>query len=274
MLVKDLYRKDFEQILKEELKFQNKTYGLNLKFSLVYKNYKQYIKRFKKTTGNTTQILKDAAKNNKNILFEGAQGIFLDIDVGTYPFVSSSNPGIIGITRSFDVLPHQITEKIGISKSYTTRVGEGPMPTTIQSEKIAKTIIKKGNEVGATTGRVRRPGWLDLALVKFCVETNGLNNLAITKLDILSGLEKIKICTGYKVSGKKTKYPAHDSETFAKCKPVYKNLPGWQEDITKVRNFKDLPQNAQKFIHEIEKFCNVPVKFISVGPKRGQVIYV
>lgn len=274
LLVKDLFRNDFKEILKQELTFQNNTYNLDIKFTPLLNEYTVYAARFKKFVKNTNDILNQSIKSKKNILFEGAQGIFLDIDVGTYPFVTSSNPGVIGISRSFDILPHQIGEVIGISKAYTTRVGEGPMPTEIKNAKTANYIIETGKEMGATTGRVRRPGWLDLALIKFAIKTNNLTGLAITKLDILSGLKNIKICIGYSANGKKINYPAHDSETFSKCKPIYKILLGWEEDISNVRNFKDLPKNSQIFIKEIEKICNIPVKFISVGPKRGQVIYV
>src|SRR3989338_1207018 len=273
LLVKDLFSKDFRKKLTEEIKIQNKFFGLKLNDEKIYRQYLKISKRIKSFVGSTLEILREAQKSGKNILFEGAQGYFLDIDAGTYPFVTSSNPGIVGIMRSFDLHPSVLNEVIGITKSYTTRVGAGPMPTKIDAE-IREFLIIRGKEKGTTTNRLRDPGWLDLVLIKAAAEDNRLTALAVTKLDVLSGLVSIKICVGYKLDGKKVDYLPHDAEFLTQVEPVYEEMSGWEEDIPAIRNFKDLPTSAKKYIKRIEKITNIPVKFISVGPERGQVIYV
>lgn len=272
LLVKDLLSADFKKIVQKEVAIQNKYYKLNLKAQKIITQYEIYKSRIKKYIGKTVPILRLAQIQKKNILFEGAQGYFLDIDSGTYPFVTSSNPGVVGVFRSFDIHPSKIGEVIGITKAYTTRVGEGPMPTKIEGS-VAQKIIDVGREVGTTTGRVRSPGWLDIVLLKEAAEVNNLTSLAITKLDVLSRILKIKLCTSYRINGQPTPYIGHDGDLLAKVQPQYVEMPGWQEDISKIRSFESLPKNAKSYIRAIEKNTNVPVKFISVGPKRGQVIY-
>lgn len=272
LLVKDLFLSDFRQKLETETDFYKRHFDLDLDARPIHKNYSNLASRIKKYVGRTSPILKEAQKQAKNILFEGAQGIFLDIDFGTYPFVTSSNPGIIGIWRCFDFHPKNIDQVIGITKAYMTRVGEGPMPTLIKDEN-SHIIITKGKEKGTTTGRVRRPGWLDLALIKEAVYVNGITAFAITKLDILSHLEKIKVCVGYNINGRRVEYLAHDADYLLEVEPIYKEFEGWEEDITSARNFNDLPTKAQEFTKFIGQFLGVAVKFISVGPERGQVIY-
>lgn len=272
LLLKDLISADFEEKLKQEIEFQNECFRLNLNLEKICQRYSQIKNKIKFFVGSTTIFIKEARKKSKNILFEGAQGYFLDIDAGTYPFVTSSNPGTLGIWRSFDLHPKEIDEAIGITKAYTTRVGEGPMPTLIETDE-KDLIIKEGREIGTTTGRVRRPGWLDLVLLKEAVEVNGLTGLAITKLDVLAKLKKIKICTAYNLNGKAVTYPAHDADTLSKVKATYQELDGWNQDVTNVRDFAKLPDQAKKYIKMIEDYVKIPVKFISVGPKRGEVIY-
>lgn len=272
LLVKNLIDSDFKQKLYDEVKIQNQFYSLNLNSQDIFKKYSAFAKMIKPHVLNTNQIIKDAQKAVKNILFEGAQGYFLDIDAGTYPFVTSSNPGIVGVWRSYDIHPSAIENVIAITKAYTTRVGEGPIPTKMD-DKTSKLIIKKGREVGTTTGRVRSPGWLDLVLVNYAKEANGINSLAITKLDVLSGLSRIKLCVGYTQNGKKVEYPPHDGEFLKSVSPTYREFSGWKEDISGVREFKDLPKNARSYLGFIEEFTKIPIRFISVGPQRGQVIY-
>ena len=271
--VKDLVSVDFSKILKSELEYQNKIYNLNLSFSNVYSKYQYYAKIIKPFIGQTIPIISSAVSNKKNILFEGAQGWFLDIDAGTYPYVTSSNSGVVGIWRSFDLHPVKINHVIGITKAYLTRVGNGPLPTKIKSQE-RKVIIEKGQEIGTTSGRTRDPGWLDLVLLKTACDVNGINNLAITKIDVISGFKKIKVCVAYKASGKQAGYLSGDADYLAKCQPVYKELNGWQEDLSQIRNFAKLPKNAKNYVRFVEKFINVPVGFIGVGPERSQVIYV
>ena len=270
--IKDLYSKDFDKLLKKEIDFQNKCFNLNIDFEKVLNTYSNYARIIKPFVTQTIPIIKKAIKDDKNVLFEGAQGYFLDIDAGTYPFVTSSNTGVIGICRSFDIYPTEINHVIGITKAYTTRVGSGPMPTKIKGEK-RDIIVEKGHEIGTTSGRVRDPGWLDLVLLKAAVDANRVNHLAITKIDVLSGFKNIKLCVGYKINGKSAEYVSGDADYLAKCQPDYETLPGWQEDISKVRQFKKLPNNAQAYIKRIEKSAGVPINFIGVGPERNEVIY-
>jgi len=271
--IKDLLSSDFKDKLFQEAKIQNKFFNLKLNPTQIYKKYLKFAKLLKPHIGQTIPILKKAQKIGKNILFEGTQGWFLDIDAGTYPYVTSTNSGVIGIWRSFDLHPSEINHVIGITKAYLTRVGAGPQPTKLDGKE-REIIIEKGQEIGTTSGRTRDPGWLDLVLIKAAVEVNKINILAVTKLDVLTGFKKLKVCTAYKMNGKTVDYLSGDAQYLAKCRPVYEELSGWNQDISSVRDFKKLPQNAQNYIKMIEKFVGVEVKFISVGPQRGEVIYV
>jgi adenylosuccinate synthase len=246
---------------------------LNLSSSEIYKKYNNFAKIIKPHLGQTIPLLKESIAKGKNVLFEGAQGWLLDVDNGTYPFVTSSNPGIVGIWRSYDLHPSLISNVIGITKAYTTRVGSGPMPTKIEGKE-REIIIEKGHEIGTTSGRARDPGWLDLVLLKAAIDSNKVNQIAITKIDIFSGLSKIKVCVGYKIGGKSARYLPGDSYYLSQCLPVYQVLPGWDEDISAIRDVKKLPKNALAYIKIIEKFTGVRVTFIGVGPKRKEVIYV
>lgn len=277
--VKDLLSSSFGKSLKEEIDFQNKHsfssnkfFNLKLSFPKILEKYRSYIRIIKPHINQTIPIVRQAILKKKNILFEGAQGYFLDIDAGTYPYVTSSNTGVLGICRSFDLHPTDINHVIGITKAYTTRVGAGPMPSKMEGSQ-RDIIIKRGGEIGTTSGRVRDPGWLDLVLVKFACQANQVNHLAITKLDILSGFKNIKVCIGYKMGGKNVDYLSGDADYLAECQPIYQTLSGWNQDLSNIRQFKNLPKNAQNYIKTIEKYVGVPVEFISVGPQRGEIIY-
>lgn len=271
--VKDLLGRNFPNLLKDEIDFQDKTYSLNLNYKEILSKFQQYKKAIAQHVANTVEIIHMGISQKKNILFEGAQGWLLDVDGGTYPFVTSSNPGIVGIWRSFDLNPKYVNNVIGITKAYMTRVGAGPMPTKIKGPE-AKKIIETGQEIGTTSGRTRDPGWLDMAAIQYAVNVNQVTSLAITKLDIFSGFEKIKLCIAYKLKGKETWYPSADAQSLEECEPVYKTLSGWKEDISKIREFKNLPKNAQNYVREIENYAGVKVSFIGVGPSREEVIYV
>ena len=273
LLVKDLVSSDFAGKIEEEVKIQNKFYDLNLNAKEIVKQYQKYQRKVKNFIGKSVPIISHAQKAKKNILFEGAQGYFLDIDAGTYPYVTSSNPGVVGIARSFDIHPSDINNVVGITKAYTTRVGEGPMPTKITGE-VGRKIVDVGREVGTTTGRERAVGWLDLVLIKEAARANKLTALAVTKLDVLTNISKLKLCISYDLNGKSMDYIGHDAEFLSKVRPVYEEVGGWAEDISSIRSFTDLPKNAQNYIRVIEKITKVPVKFISVGPKRGEIIYL
>lgn len=213
----------------------------------------------------------DAIKSGKKIFLEGAQGTMLDIDHGTYPFVTSSNPTAGGACPGAGIGPTQIKTSYGVVKAYLTRVGEGPFPTELLDE-VGDYLGEKGHEFGTTTGRKRRCGWLDMVVLRYAAIVNGLTELVMTKLDVLSGLEKIKICVAYELDGKKIDYVPVKLEDFIKCKPVYEECDGWQEDITKVRSLSELPANAKKYIERLEELCGVPITMVSVGPEREQII--
>ena len=220
----------------------------------------------------TSAVIYKALKENKKVLFEGAQGSLLDLLHGTYPYVTSSNTLAGAALVGSGIGPGFIQKVIAITKSYTTRVGEGPFPTEC-SEQEGQMLQKKGEEWGATTGRIRRCGWLDIPALKYAVRINGITHLALMKLDVLSDLKEIPVCTAYKLNGKTTSdYPVH-SPQLAISKPVYKNLPGWQEDISHIRKFEDLPSAAQNYINVLQKEIGVPVEIVSVGPSREETIW-
>ncbi len=215
--------------------------------------------------------LDQALKEGCNILFEGAQGTHLDIDHGTYPFVTSSNPVAGNACAGAGIGPNQLHHILGIVKAYTTRVGAGPFVTELEDE-TGDFIQKQGNEFGATTGRRRRCGWLDLVVVKDSSRLNGLSSLAVTKLDVLTGLDELKVCIGYEINGERVDSRPASMKKMAQCKAIYDELPGWQEDITQVRQMDDLPENARTYLKLIEDVTGVPVSIVSVGPGREATI--
>ena len=217
--------------------------------------------------------LDQALKAGGNILFEGAQGTHLDIDHGTYPFVTSSNPVAGSACAGAGIGPTHLHHILGIVKAYTTRVGAGPFATELEDE-AGNYIQERGKEFGATTGRRRRCGWLDLVVVRDSVRLNGLSSLAITKLDVLTGLDQLKVCVGYDIEGQRIESRPASMKKMAQCRPIYKEMPGWQEDISQARQVNDLPENARAYIRTIEEITDVPVSFISVGPGRDETIVV
>jgi adenylosuccinate synthase len=219
----------------------------------------------------TGTILREALENRQRVLLEGGQATLLDNDHGTYPFVTSSNPTVGGAIVGSGIPPRSIEYVIGVTKAYTTRVGDGPMPTELFDE-IAETIRQVGGEYGTTTGRARRVGWLDLPAIKWAASLNGITHLALTLLDVLSAVEEIKICVGYEIDGRRVEgYPMHQTDLHH-ARPVYKTLPGWSEDITGCRMRVDLPEAAQDFVGFVETEVGAPLCMISVGPERDQAI--
>jgi len=221
----------------------------------------------------TPKYLYDASKAGKNILFEGAQGTLLDVDHGTYPFVTSSNATVGGAITGTGIAPTFIDRIIGVVKAYTTRVGEGPFPTQFPP-KLLRYVQNKGEEFGATTGRPRRCGWFDAVIARHAVRINGLDEMAIMKLDVLSGMKELKIATAYKVNGKPTKDYPHAVNEFSAAQPVYETLPGWDEDITECKKWNDLPANARKYLKRLEQLTETPIKIVSVGSQRHQTIFL
>ena len=235
-----------------------------------FKSYKDIVTNHVK---DTSLMISNAIKSNKNILFEGAQGTLLDIDHGTYPFVTSSNTSSGNAAIGSGVGPLNLNKIVGVTKAYISRVGSGPFITEQENE-IGDYLIEKGAEFGVVTGRRRRCGWLDLISLKYSVRVNTLTELFITKLDVLSGLDEIKLCIGYKNGDEViADYPYQQSILY-NAQPVFETFEGWEEDITSIKNFEELPQNAKKYINAIENFIEIPITFISVGPERNQNIVI
>ncbi len=219
----------------------------------------------------TALYLDEALKKGKKVLAEGAQGTFLDIDFGTYPYVTASHPVAGGACTGLGLAPHKITRVIGVAKAYTTRVGEGPFPAEVHGL-LADTLRQTGNEFGATTGRPRRCGWFDCVMVKYSCKLNGCQEIVITKLDILSGLKKINIATGYRCGEKVlTAYPLQ-TKVFSEVTPVYKEMDGWSEDISHVRSFKKLPEAARRYLETIEELIETRISLVSVGSEREDIV--
>lgn len=237
----------------------------------IKQEYAEYAEFLRKYAADGHEVVNDAIEQGANVLFEGAQGTLLDIDFGTYPFVTSSHPISAGACVGGGVGPTKIDKVIGVAKAYTTRVGEGPFPTELLDE-LGEQMRQQGAEFGTTTGRPRRCGWLDAVVLRYSARINGLTHLAITKLDVLTGLPEIKICTGYKLNGEIIKTFPANLKNLAKCEPVYEVLPGWQEDITNAQSITELPENAQKYLKRVSELANVPIALVSVGPKRSETI--
>jgi adenylosuccinate synthase len=210
-------------------------------------------------------------REGKNLMFEGAQGAMLDVDHGTYPYVTSSNTTAGGASVGSGFGPMHFDYILGITKAYCTRVGSGPYPTELHDD-VGQGLAKRGNEFGSVTGRPRRCGWLDMVLLRRSIELNSFTGLCITKLDVLDGMETVKICVGYRLHGKDITYPPIDTDEFAQCEPIYQEYPGWKESTAHVRQFADLPLNAQKYLLEMERLAGVPIDIISTGPDRKDTI--
>ncbi|MGD9158450.1 MAG: adenylosuccinate synthase [Desulfobacteraceae bacterium] len=242
-----------------------------LGFQPIYDKYMEMAERLKPYISNVSIEVDQVVRKNGKILFEGAQGTHLDIDHGTYPFVTSSNPVSGSACPGVGIGPGKLHHILGIVKAYTTRVGAGPFPTELDDE-IGNYIQEKGAEFGATTGRRRRCGWLDLAMMKDSIRYNGLNSIGMTKLDVLTGLDVIKVCIAYELDGKEIDYMPASLKDLAGCKPVYKEFPGWKEDISSAKSVDELPEEAKNYIKSLEEIMEVPFSIISVGPMRDQTI--
>lgn len=239
----------------------------------IYEQYRDYAERLRPYVADTTEYLLSAAEGGQRILFEGAQGSLLDVDHGTYPFVTSSNSSGVGVSNGSGVPGKYIDHVIGIVKAYSTRVGGGPFPTE-QDNEIGQRIRDQGNEYGTVTKRPRRCGWLDAVAVRYTARLSGVDSICVMLLDVLSGLEELQICTDYEIDGKRTRqFPSHVDD-LRRAKAIYETLPGWKEDITGVRDLDDLPANARAYIDRIAEIVGVPVELVSVGPARDQTIAV
>ena len=273
LMDKEIFAKKLKLQVDAKNKLVTGVYGKEAMFDFdeIYNEFIVYAEKMRPYVEDTTVIVYDAIKANKKVLFEGAQGTLLDLDLGTYPFVTSSHPTSGGFAVGAGVGPNMIKDVVGIVKAYTTRVGEGPFVTELFDE-TGDRIRTQGHQFGTVTGRARRCGWFDAVIVKYAARVNGLTSISFMLLDVLTGFDKIKICTAYKMGDKiVNNFPA-SLEDLAKCEPVYEELDGWHEDITKVEKFEDLPENAKKYIARIEELIGVNVDLVSVGPNRTQTI--
>ena len=275
--INDLFNNHlFYQRLKSNVYIKNKLFKAMKMKTLspdeIYSEYLSYAKILKPFVADTRNLLLDAIRQNKNILLEGAQGTLLDIDFGTYPFVTSSNASLAGISSGTGIpLLQNSSEIIGILKAYTTRVGEGPFPTE-NTGTLGDVLRTLGGEFGATTGRPRRCGWLDLVATRSAIELNAITSLVITKLDVLSHFAWVKIAVAYRYKNKLLKYFPTDISILPECEPVYVDLKGWYDDISQIKKYRNLPDNAKKYLEFIEENSGVPIKLISVGAEEKQII--
>jgi adenylosuccinate synthase len=241
--------------------------------AMVIKEYLDYAEQLRPHVVDSALKVYEAIRQKKNILFEGAQGTLLDLDHGTYPYVTSSNPIAGGACVGAGVGPTMIDRVIGVAKAYTTRVGEGPFPTEENGE-VGETLCSRGAEFGTTTGRRRRCGWFDAVIGRYAVRINGLDCLAITKLDVLDTLAEIKVCVAYELDGQTCHHLPSSAKAFARCQPIYKTLPGWQESTVDCRKLEDLPKPALKYLKFLAELMDVPIAIVSLGASREQTIIV
>jgi adenylosuccinate synthase len=274
----DMLRSDFESKIREIIEakmplLQSMSVGesIDLNPDTVVSEFLGYAKQLQPYIEDTTRMLLDIVEQDKRILFEGAQGSLLDIDHGTFPFVTSSNSSGVGVCAGSGVACKWIRKIIGVAKSYSTRVGGGPFPTELNNE-IGEQIRQKGREYGTTTGRPRRCGWFDAVAVRYTRRLGGVDRLALMMLDVLSGHEELKICTAYELDGCTIDYFPGDADELKRAVPIYETLPGWAEEITEARDLNDLPANAIRYVRRIEELVGCPIEFISVGPDREQTI--
>ncbi len=246
---------------------------LPLSYEEILKEYQDYANQIRPFIKDTSVYLNQAIEEDKLILFEGAQGVLLCLDHGTYPYVTSSSPTAASVPLNTGIAPWLIDGAIGVTKAYTTRVGEGPLPSEIHGE-LANTIRKTGNEFGTTTGRPRRIGWLDTVVLKHSKRVSGLTYLAVTLLDVLTGIDTIKVVTHYELNGQMIDTIPAEIDDFSACKPITIETPGWKEDITQVKSYNELPENTKTYLKLIESIVGVPVGIFSVGPDRNQTIIV
>lgn len=270
LLDREVFEEKLARNLEEKNRLLEKMYDTEgFKIEDILDEYYEYGKQVKKYVVDTSVVLNDALDEGRRVLFEGAQGVMLDIDQGTYPFVTSSNPVAGGVTIGSGVGPTKIQHVVGVSKAYTTRVGDGTFPTELHDE-IGDQIREVGSEYGTTTGRPRRVGWFDSVVVRHARRVSGITDLSLNSIDVLTGIETLKICVAYKLNGEITEeFPASLNE-LAKCEPVYEEMPGWTEDITGVKNLSELPENARHYLERISQLTGIPLSIFSVGPDRSQ----
>jgi adenylosuccinate synthase len=270
LLNKEVFREKLKANLEEKNAILTKIYGVEgFQFETLYREYLGYCERLKDYICDTATLLNGAIRKKKRILFEGAQGTLLDVDHGTYPFVTSSNATAGGAATGTGIGPTRINKVVGVVKAYTTRVGEGPFPTEFSADLMEK-IRRRGKEFGATTGRPRRCGWFDKVVVSHSAAVNGIDEIVVTKLDVLDDLDSLKICTAYRYKGRLYKTFPSDIDALSGCEPVYEVHPGWKEDTTGVTSYSGLPKNARSYLRRIQELLDTKIALISVGSERKQ----
>jgi adenylosuccinate synthase len=277
--IQDLFDPEiFAHKLKENLEYYNfllKNYynQPTLEFNAIYNATLAYAEHIKPMVSDVSRKLFNLRKEGKKVIFEGAQGTLLDVDLGTYPFVTSSNCVAGGAATGSGISPKMIDHVLGIVKAYTTRVGSGPFPTELTND-IGLNLATRGNEFGSVTGRARRCGWFDAAALKRAVQINGVDGLCVTKLDVMDGLEEIKICVGYTRNGKEYDILPFGSDLVVKCEPIYETMPGWTENTAGIKSYDALPQAAKNYLKRIEEIIETPIDVISTGPERSETILI
>lgn len=272
LLEKEAFRERLRFVLEQKNRILTRVYGAQpLSLDEVYDKYCDYGQRLAGFIRETDLMVQEALANNKKVLLEGAQGTLLDIDFGTYPYVTSTSTTVGGACPGLGLSPQHIRRIVGVFKAYITRVGSGPMPTELLDE-TGELIRERAHEYGTTTGRPRRCGWFDAVVGRLSVRINGFSSFALTRLDVLDTLPSIKICTGYKLGGKTWQSPPSNAGLLAKCQPIYEELPGWQRDISGLRRFRELPREARAYVRRLEELLACPASIISVGPHREQTI--
>ncbi|MBP7928999.1 MAG: adenylosuccinate synthase [Acidimicrobiia bacterium] len=269
-----IFRQKLDLVLREKNLLLAKVYNrLPMDAGEIADRYLSYLPRLEPHIDDTVHLVHEALGRDERVLFEGAQATFLDLDHGTYPFVTSSNPTAGAVGPGAGVGPREIDEIVGVVKAYTTRVGAGPFPTELHDE-IGELLVDRGHEYGTNTGRRRRPGWLDLVMLRHAVRLNTCTHLAITKLDVLAPLEEIKVCVGYKYGDEILTHVPYHQTVIHHVEPVYETLPGWGEEIDEVTSFSGLPDAAQAYVRFIEETVGVPIRFVGVGPAREQTVFM
>lgn len=271
-----LDKEEFTVRLKENIERKNdlfaKVYGADgFDYDKILEEYLAYGERIRDMVTDTSVYVNEFVDKGEKVLFEGAQGTLLDLDLGTYPYVTSSHPIAGAACIGVGVGPNKISKVIGVAKAYTTRVGEGPFPTELLNE-MGDAIRAKGHEFGTTTGRPRRCGWLDIVMLKYSKRVSGIDTIALTKLDVLDELETIEICTGYEYKGQVMEHFPTSLKVLAECKPVLMSLPGWKTDTTGVTRYEDLPENARNYVEKVKELSGMDISIVAVGPGRAQTI--
>ena len=275
LLDREIFKEKLAEIVRIKNKVLEQVYGdPGVRFETIYEEYSSYADRLKGYVTDTSVLINRALREGKKVLFEGAQGALLDIDHGTYPFVSSSSPTSGGACTGTGVGPTRIDKVVGVIKAYSTRVGEGPFPTELTEDLVCQLRDGRGREYGVTTGRPRRCGWFDGVIAEYSVRVNGVNSLVVMKLDVLDGMETVKLCTGYRYRNTVLKEFPASLKVLGECVPVYEELPGWRTDTTRAKQLSDLPVQARDYLQRISELAGAPISMVSVGWRRDETIII